>query len=67
MEKVKTYTENELGEKNLLEREIRFIFNRDSISNTVVIAGNRLIKKWKNLVEWEEDTTPFLKDNNETI
>lgn len=64
MEKGKTYTENELGEKRLLEREIRFIFNRDSISNTVVKAGNRLIKKWKKLVEWEEDTTPFLKEKD---
>lgn len=64
MEKGKTYTENELGEKRLLEREIRFIFNRDSISNTVVKAANRLIKRWKKIVEWEEDTTPFLKEKD---
>jgi len=62
MEKGKTYTENELGEKNLLEREIRFIFNRDFVSKSLVTAGNKLIKKWKKIVEWEEDTTPFLKD-----
>lgn len=62
MEKGKTYTENELGEKNLLEEEIRFIFNRDFVSKSLVTAGNRLIKKWKKIVEWEEDTTPFLKD-----
>lgn len=62
MEKGKTYTENELGEKNLLEEEIRFIFNREFVSKSLVTAGNRLIKKWKKIVEWEEDTTPFLKD-----
>lgn len=62
MEKGKTYTENELGEKNLLEEEIRFIFNREFVSKSLVTAGNRLIKKWSKLVEWEEDTTPVLKD-----
>lgn len=62
MEKGKTYTENELGEKNLLEREIKFIFNREFVSKSLVTAGNRLIKKWKNIVEWEEDTTPVLKN-----
>jgi hypothetical protein len=63
MESGKTYTENELGEKNLLEREIRFIFNKDFVSKALVTAGNKLIKRWKNLVEWKEDTTPVLKDD----
>lgn len=66
MEKGKTYTENELGEKRLLEREIKNIFFRDYISNTLVKVGNRLLEKWKNLVEWQEDDVPFLKDNDET-
>jgi hypothetical protein len=63
MESGRTYTENELGEKRLLEREIRFIFNRDYISNALVKAGNVLIKKWKKLVEWKEDDVPFLKED----
>jgi hypothetical protein len=63
MESGKTYTENELGEKNLLEREIRSIFNKDFVSKALVTAGNKLIKRWKNLVEWKEDTTPVLKDD----
>jgi hypothetical protein len=58
MESGKTYTENELGEKRLLEREIKFIFNRDYISKALVKAGNRLIERWKKLVEWKEDDTP---------
>lgn len=66
MEKGKTYTENELGEKEYLEKEIRIIFFRDYISNTLVKVGNRLLEKWKNLVEWQEDDVPFLKDDDET-
>ena len=64
MEKGKTYTENELGEKEYLEREIKNIFNREFVSKSLVTAGNRLIKKWKTLVEWEEDTTPVLKEKD---
>ena len=63
MESGRTYTENELGEKRLLEREIKFIFNKEFVSKALVKAGNRLIERWKKLVEWEEDTTPFLKDD----
>ena len=66
MEKGLTYTENELGEKRFLEREIRFIFFRDKISNTMVKAGNRLLEKWKKLVQWEEDTIPFLIEEDES-
>lgn len=65
MEKGKTYTENELGEKEYLEKEIRIIFFRDYISNTLVKVGNRLLEKWKNLVEWQEDDIPFLKEDKE--
>jgi hypothetical protein len=64
MEKGKTYTENELGEKRFLEREIKNIFNREFVSKALVIAGNRLIKRWKTLVEWEEDATPVLKEKD---
>ena len=63
MESGRTYTENELGEKRLLEREIKFIFNRDYISKALVKSGNRLIERWKKLVEWKEDDVPFLKED----
>ena len=66
MEKGLTYTENELGEKRLLEREIRFIFFRDKISNTLVKTSNKLLEKWKKLVQWEEDTIPFLIEEPNT-
>jgi hypothetical protein len=65
MESGKTYTENELGEKEYLEKEIRIIFFRNSISDVLVKVGNRLLEKWKNLVEWQEDDIPFLKENDE--
>jgi len=66
MEKGLTYTENELGEKEYLEKEIKLIFFRDSISNTLVKVGNRLLEKWKKLVQWEEDTVPFLIEEPNT-
>ena len=66
MEKGLTYTENELGEKDFLEREIRLIFFRDKISNTLVKVGNKLLEKWKKLVQWEEDTIPFLIEEPNT-
>ena len=58
MESGKTYTENELGEKNLIEEEIRFIFNRESVSDALVNVGNRLFERWKKLTNWQEDDTP---------
>ena len=65
MERGKTYTENELGEKKVLEEEIRDIFYKDTISDISVIIGNMLLRKWKQLVEWTEDTTPFLIEDKE--
>jgi hypothetical protein len=63
MEKGKTYTENELGEKAHLEEEIRNIFYKDTISDISVVIGNMLLRKWKKLVEWKEDDVPFLKED----
>jgi hypothetical protein len=63
MEKGKTYTENELGEKAHLEEEIRNIFHKDTISDISVVIGNMLLRKWKKLVEWKEDDVPFLKED----
>ena len=66
MENGLTYTENELGEKDFLEKEIRLIFFRDKISDTLVKVGNRLLQRWKKLVQWEEDTIPFLIEEPNT-
>lgn len=50
-------------EIKLLETEIRNIFNKDFISDDLVITANLLINKWKKLSKWKEDKTPFL-DNS---
>jgi len=54
------YTEDQLEEKEYLEREIRRIFFRDKISNRQASRGKDLLKRWKILVQWEECTIPFI-------
>ena len=59
MEKGRTYTENELGErKEKLEVEIKTIFYKEYISSLLVRRATKLIKKWKALTGWVEDSTP---------
>jgi len=66
MERGRSYTEEELGEKEYLEKEIKIIFFIDEISSTMVKTGNRLLQKWKKLVNWQEDTVPFLIEEDES-
>jgi hypothetical protein len=54
----RSYTENELGEKQRLEEDIKTIFNKDYIPIFLVQKANRLIAKWKLLTNWKEDNTP---------
>lgn len=65
MERGRSYTEEELGEKEYLEKEIKIIFFIDEISSTMVKICNRLLQKWKKLVNWQEDTVPFLIEEDE--
>jgi hypothetical protein len=59
MEKGRSYTENELGEKvQKLEVEIKTIFYKEYISSFLVKKATKLIKKWKVLTGWVEDSTP---------
>ena len=60
MEEEAKYTEEQLGEKEYLEREIRRIFFKDKISNKLVKTGCLLLKRWKKLVQWKECTIPFI-------
>ena len=56
MERGKTYTENELGEKiEEIETDIKDIFDKDYIPYFLVNKANRLIKKWKKLTNWKEE------------
>ena len=64
MEEAK-YTEEQLGEKEYLEREIRRIFFKDKISVRLTITGKVLLKRWKKLVQWKECTIPFLIEEPE--
>ena len=66
MERGRSYTEEELGEKEYLEKEIKIIFFIDEISSTMVKICNRLLQKWKKLVNWQEDTVPFLIEEDES-
>ena len=63
MEKGRTYTENELGEKvKEVETEIISIFNKDFIPSFLAHRGKRLITKWKLLTNWKEDDTPAYEE-----
>lgn len=62
MEKGRTYTEHELGEKiKETEKEIISIFNKEYIPTFLVQKANKLITKWKLLTNWEEDDTPAIE------
>ena len=50
MERGRSYTEEELGEKEYLEKEIKIIFFIDEISSTMVKICNRLLQKGKKLI-----------------
>jgi hypothetical protein len=54
----RSYTENELGEKQKLEEDIKTIFNKDYIPSFLVHKANSLIAKWTQLTKWKEDNTP---------
>jgi hypothetical protein len=56
MEPGRTYTENELGEKQKLEEDIKSIFNKDYIPTFLVHKANSLLVKWKRLTGWKERT-----------
>jgi hypothetical protein len=56
MEPGRTYTENELGEKEKLEEDIKSIFNKDYIPTFLVHKANSLLAKWKMLTGWKERT-----------
>lgn len=56
MEPGRTYTENELGQIQVIETEIRTIFNRDFIPTILVYKANSLLAKWKMLTGWKERT-----------
>ena len=58
MEIGRTYTENELGEKQRLEEDIKTIFNKDYIPSFLVHKANSLIAKWIQITNWREDNTP---------
>lgn len=65
MESGRTYTENEMEDIEFLEEEIKTIFYKDDIPGHLAKIGTRMINKWKQLVNWKEDTTPFLKKDRE--
>jgi hypothetical protein len=54
MERGKTYTENEMEEIEFLEEEIKTIFYRDYIPDSLVIKATKMINKWKQLTNWKE-------------
>ena len=56
MEPGRSYTENELGEIQNVETEIRTIFNKDYIPTFLVHKANSLLAKWKRLTGWKERT-----------
>ena len=43
-----------------IETTIKFIFNKENITDDDVIIGNKLINKWKKLTNWVECTEPAL-------
>jgi hypothetical protein len=59
MERGRSYTEEELGEKEYLEKEIKIIFFIDEISSTMVKICNRLLQKGKKLINWAREYCTF--------
>lgn len=52
-------TTNEFQIKTI-EDTIKFIFNKEIITDDDVVIGSRLIDKWKKLTGWVERTEPVL-------
>jgi hypothetical protein len=59
----RSYTENELGEKQRLEEEIKTIFNKDYIPLILVYKANSLLAKWKRLTGWKERTSNPIQES----
>jgi hypothetical protein len=64
MEPGRSYTENELGEIQNVEAEIRTIFNKDYIPTFLVHKANSLLAKWKRLTSWKERTDNPVQESN---
>jgi hypothetical protein len=63
MNKGRSYTENELGEKiEAVEKEIKSIYKMRTIPLFYVEKSKVLFAKWKLLTNWKEDDTPAFKE-----
>ena len=55
MNRLNTNTENEMENVEFLEEEIKTIFYRDYISDSLAEKATKMITKWKQLTNWKEN------------